>query len=596
MKKIFLLVIIFSTPFIIKAQYSVDTNLTVNQYVEKLLGPGIAFSNAHIYGDRQAIGYFTGAGDMLSIQRGILLTTGYAAKTNDLVALQQNGDDNNGLSAIPELDSMGGIDTRDGLIFQFDFVPQSNLISFQYIFASQEYNEFVCSQFNDAVAIFLSGPGIVGEQNLAVVPISGEPISVNTVNNGNFIDTSNGFCTGENAEYFDSIVPPNLIFDGYTVKMNAFAEVLPCVNYTLRFIIADVGDDIYDSAIFLKGLTESTNIGITAVINDEDQLIYEDCSSLKLTFHNTDTLSSDYVFHYSLSGTAENGMDYTTIPDSVIILAGTNTTDIYLSVFQDNQNEGIETITFTYQTVCGDFISEFQISDLPALEIVQDPIEVVCAGKGPIQLSANLIQGVPPYTYSWKNSFSSESFLSVNPLVETMYRLYVTDRCGTTDSTDFIVPVFPLPEPITLYYTSSNSSIWFDEPVSNDSIFWVFNEASKQLITNPNLTLSSTGSYSVYRVDSNGCSSISNAILFDSNSSTSELFLIYPSPAKDNLSIALVDVSIFEIYDLAGRLIRNQVLLEGIQTISVADIPQGIYLVRIQNSSGTGTAKIFITH
>jgi len=97
MKKIFLLVIIFSTPFIIKAQYSVDTNLTVNQYVEKLLGPGIAFSNAHIYGDRQAIGYFTGAGDMLSIQRGILLTTGYAAKTNDLVALQQNGDDNNGL-------------------------------------------------------------------------------------------------------------------------------------------------------------------------------------------------------------------------------------------------------------------------------------------------------------------------------------------------------------------------------------------------------------------------------------------------------------------------------------------------------------------
>jgi hypothetical protein len=177
-----------------------------------------------------------------------------------------------------------------------------------------------------------------------------------------------------------------------------------------------------------------------------------------------------------------------------------------------------------------------------------------------------------------------------------MYRLYVTDRCGTTDSTDFIVPLFPLPEPIILNYFSEISSIGFLEPLGNDSIFWVFNDNSKQLVTSPTLVVSTAGSYSVYRVDSNGCSSISNTILFDPSASSPALFLIFPSPANEIIYITILEESLLQIFDLAGKLIRKKYLSEGMKTISVADIPQGIYLVRIQNSSGTGTAKIFITH
>ena len=172
------------------AQFTIDTTLSPTQYINNLVGTGVSFSNIQFQGDGQAVGLFNYGGANLGFSQGIMLSTGQASMSDDAINNQPFGSLDFGLMNIPELAGfVPGCftpgETRDGIILQFDFIPQSTPISFKYIFASEEYNEYVCSQFNDAFAFLISGPGIVGEQNLAVVPVTGDPITINTINNGN---------------------------------------------------------------------------------------------------------------------------------------------------------------------------------------------------------------------------------------------------------------------------------------------------------------------------------------------------------------------------------------------------------------------------
>ncbi|MBK6997630.1 MAG: choice-of-anchor L domain-containing protein [Lewinellaceae bacterium] len=65
---------------------------------------------------------------------------------------------------------------------EFDFTPTQSPLTFEYVFASEEYCEYVNTQFNDVFGFFISGPGISGTQNLAVVPSTNTPITINTIN------------------------------------------------------------------------------------------------------------------------------------------------------------------------------------------------------------------------------------------------------------------------------------------------------------------------------------------------------------------------------------------------------------------------------
>lgn len=43
-------------------------------------------------------------------------------------------------------------------VLEFDFVSISGTVSFEYVFASEEYPEYACSSFNDVFAFFVTGP------------------------------------------------------------------------------------------------------------------------------------------------------------------------------------------------------------------------------------------------------------------------------------------------------------------------------------------------------------------------------------------------------------------------------------------------------
>jgi len=123
------------------------------------------------------------------------------------------------------------------------------MIACNFVFASEEYLEFVGSAFNDVFGFFISGPGFAGLQNLAVLDsviyASGgvsynAPISVNTVNDLTY------------SEYFVYNCWDIVEYDGYTLPFQLLHVITPGQSYHFKIAIADAGDGIYDAAVFLK--------------------------------------------------------------------------------------------------------------------------------------------------------------------------------------------------------------------------------------------------------------------------------------------------------------------------------------------------------
>ena len=129
-----------------------------------------------------------------------------------------------------DLDSLvPGYATHDATILQFDFVAPTDVISFQYVFGSDEYNEWVNSSFNDVFGFFLDG------QNLATVPGSDVAVAINTVNYGNPFTFN-----ASNPQYFlnndlsdgGGALPTEM--DGLTVVLSVQASVTPGHTHTIK--------------------------------------------------------------------------------------------------------------------------------------------------------------------------------------------------------------------------------------------------------------------------------------------------------------------------------------------------------------------------
>jgi hypothetical protein len=157
---------------------------------------------------------------------------------------------------------------------EFDIFITEDSISLNYVFASEEYHEFVF-QFNDVFGFFLSGNAIQGgfSNNAALittVPESVQYASINTINLGKGGNTCTGKPTGcTNCQYFrdnsQSTDPAfyQMVYDGYTTPLAGTYHVLKGFWYHVKLSIGDVSDAFYDSGIFLEKnfLTQYTIAG-----------------------------------------------------------------------------------------------------------------------------------------------------------------------------------------------------------------------------------------------------------------------------------------------------------------------------------------------
>ncbi|WP_414621434.1 PEP-CTERM sorting domain-containing protein [Calothrix sp. CCY 0018] len=216
-----------------------------NTLTNTILGSGITVvpGSVNYNGANGASGTFTNGNlSGIGIDSGIILTTGQASSAVG----PNNADDTttvNGTAGDADLDALIPQNTRDAATLEFDFESAGGDIFFDYVFASEEYNEFTNSSFNDVFAFFLDG------QNIALVPGTTTPVSINSVNTG----TNSAFFNNNDPSDLGTPTPFNIEYDGFTTVFTAQALALTPGTHTIKLAVADAGDSSLDSAVFIKG-------------------------------------------------------------------------------------------------------------------------------------------------------------------------------------------------------------------------------------------------------------------------------------------------------------------------------------------------------
>ncbi len=232
--------------------------------VQCLVGPELQVRNATLSAADSAAGKFTGGVDIIGFGGGIVLSTGTI--TGALGPNSEFGSEgkDHGLEGDAALDLFVDPEqTYDACSLQFEFfTDQPRTITFDYVFASEEYSEFVGAGFDDVLALFLNGN--TAAQNIARVTapcatVTGVPTSVDNVNCGNQFEPTvqpvncNCYVDNEwNFSAFPSTPPPlDCEMDGLTTVFTATGTSVAGWN-TLRIAIADAGDGILDSNVFIR--------------------------------------------------------------------------------------------------------------------------------------------------------------------------------------------------------------------------------------------------------------------------------------------------------------------------------------------------------
>ena len=123
------------------------------------------------------------------------------------------------------------------------FTPRVN---FDYVFASEEYYEYVFSKYNDAFGFFLN------DENIAKVPNTDITVTINNVNH----ELNSEYFIGNELEGRDNRIAPYMKIeaDGLTTELTAIAEPVNGWN-EIKLVIGDVSDGILDSWVLLEGGT-----------------------------------------------------------------------------------------------------------------------------------------------------------------------------------------------------------------------------------------------------------------------------------------------------------------------------------------------------
>lgn len=460
-RAIFIIPFLFLLSSSLSAQLTVDNTITPEEALEELLGEGITVSNITFSGDLNQIGTFGCNSCGVNIESGVILATGdteVAEGPNDIGSASLGGGNNDATD--PDLETIQeGL--NDAAILEFDFVPTGDSVKFNYVWASEEYPEFVPGEFgggiNDVFGFFLSGPGIDGPyqnnaENIAEIPGTDLAVSIANLNNGPDAD---GPCM--NCEFYidnqDNTDPNTIQFDGYTVVMTAKSAVQCGETYHIKIAIADASDTSWDSGVFLEGgsftselISLDLDLGAVGV---NDSTVYEGCGQNTFIFTRPEGNSSATSIDLAIGGTAENGVDYEELPTSVFFPEDVYEVEVPFHTILDDIDEGLESLIITFETqleCTGATIEStytFYIQDPEPLSVVSPPIDSDCGIE--LSLEPEISGGYGIYNIEWESG--SVGF----PLDSTFYEsttlnYTVTDTCGMEPidgSLDINLPDYP---------------------------------------------------------------------------------------------------------------------------------------------------------
>lgn len=453
----------------VNAQIIIDATPTPTDLVQNtLIGPGLVTSNITFTGNAAQRAFFNGTGSNIGLNNGVFLSSG---NVNDIVPPNQPSGVGFGGPGDPDLVTIAQsvttnpqaaniTATQDAAILEFDFVPNGDVVVFNFVFASEEYTTYINSQFNDAFGFFISGPGYAGPfaapaafpngaENLANVPGTTDPITISTI----YVDGTQTPPSLNAAYYLDQ--PVGHSFNGYTIPIEIRFDVICDSTYHFKFAVADCVDDFLDTGVFLEGGSfQSIPVDLNLETNIDpslfgDSVIFEGCGTdADFVFSRPSCQSGDSLYvAVDIAGIALNGVDYSLIPDSVLFLPGETLVTIPFTAFQDGVFEGFEDVILTVTNILpnGDTIvttGTLWLFDQPNVSLVAQDTTIYCH-QDSLDIFAVAYDGVPPYTYTWSNSNDTTGMSTVPANVNGTidYYVNVVDFCGFTDDDTLTVTV-----------------------------------------------------------------------------------------------------------------------------------------------------------
>jgi hypothetical protein len=230
---------------------------TAEDVAQTMVGPGIVISNVTSTSANIAIGTFAGGTGIIGFEDGVILSSGDISSTpgpnisdSETTVNGTPGDADLNVESAPN-------STGDAAVLEFDFVPNDSTVFFRYVFTSDEYNEFVNTQFHDVFAFYVNGI------NCATIPDGAGtlPVTVSSVNNGNpfgALGTETNPALYINNDLTDGGGAIDTEMDGLTVALTCMSAVNSGVDNHMKLAIADTGDLAWDSNVFLEKGSLST--------------------------------------------------------------------------------------------------------------------------------------------------------------------------------------------------------------------------------------------------------------------------------------------------------------------------------------------------
>ncbi|HRP89505.1 MAG TPA: choice-of-anchor L domain-containing protein [Edaphocola sp.] len=462
----------------------------------------------------------------------------------------------------------------DANIFEFDVVPYGNFISLDYVFASEEWPQNTCDSGADVMAIMISGPGISGQKNIALLPNSNTPVTTHTV----YPPNTGCFEQGGSPYYIDNTNCENVIYNGFTKVLRAASIVQPCQTYHIKVMVAEgarhpyepygyilktgnpneidtaksdtflswvSGLEFYDSGVFLKmgSLKSMDTVTIQALGGLSQSAAYpyamKGCFNAKFRLTTTDSLPIPRTYTLQYGGTAISGVDYQALPLTVTVPAFEKSVEIPVNILPQSQGDKLLVVKVKspYGT-CGPAYNEF-LSSATLQIVTQYPVgaspqdTTICSGCS-VQLLAQTEPGVN-YSYSWSPNQTLSNATIANPIAspqtETTYTLTATA------------------------YTS-----------------W------QNCATGTAVAKVKIGGVSVKEAEENSLN-----------------LKIFPNPAKENLFVTAepgIILKSYEVIDLNGRKISSGTFsLNHEASINTSALSAGVYTLKITSNKGDCKVK-----